>query len=489
LSGQIADLKLMDTASFELLAFAFGAAIVYNLWNSRGWRQAVLLVANACFVYTFVTDLRSVVPMLVFVIIGYIGVRMARRKGSDWAYFSILIVVIGSFIWLKKYSFLPSTAFLHFAYTTIGLSFILFRVLHLIIDLHAGALQETIDPISYLNYTLNFMTLVSGPIQRYEDFEKTAKAVVLPRPTLVDVGEGLHRVVLGFFKVAVLSIVFSRLQNHMLTALGSVQPMWHRVAAVAIAAASYTFYLYLNFTGYIDLMIGLGRFFGFRLPENFDRPLSADNFMNFWNRWHITLSNWFKSYVFNPLLMAMMRRTFSVAMQSFVAVPAIFFTFFLVGIWHGRTSEFLFFGFLQGLGVAGNLLYAIILEQKMGRKRYNALASNRIYIALCRGLTFTWFTFTLLWFWSNWSQLSQITQILGSGGSLLVFPAVFVAATLVLSLFNVVRDWALGVRWQNVSVVLSPYTLTVLDTVLAIGCFVVVTVLQHNAPPVIYKAF
>jgi D-alanyl-lipoteichoic acid acyltransferase DltB (MBOAT superfamily) len=401
----------------------------------------------------------------------------------------MLVLVIGSFIWLKKYAFLPPGTFLHFAYVTVGLSFILFRILHLMIDAHADALPDKIDPMSYLNYTLNFMTLVSGPIQRYEDFQKTGSAVVLPRPTIIAVGEGLHRIVIGFFKVAVLSSMFSRLHKHMLEALGPGQAPVLRVLTAAAIAASYTFYLYFNFTGYIDVVIGLGRFFGFTLPENFDRPLSSDNFMNFWNRWHITLSNWVKTYVFNPLLLFSMRRTSSTLLQPFLAVPAIFITFFLVGVWHGRTSEFLFFGSLTGFGVAANLLYQIVLEKQMGRKRYRALTSNALYIAICRGLTFTWFTFTLLWFWSNWGQLREIAMILGARGVLVALLATVVAATVLLSSFETVRNWALGLRWQNSAVVLSPYTLTVFDTVLAIGTFIVVIVLQHAAPPIIYKAF
>jgi D-alanyl-lipoteichoic acid acyltransferase DltB (MBOAT superfamily) len=483
------DARIMGTASFRLLGFTLVAAIVYNLFGSLRWRQGVLLVANAYFLYTFMGNAQSILPFLAFVTLGYVGVRAMQGQAKKWTYVATLVLVTGSFVWLKKYAFLPSGTFLQFDYVTVGLSYVLFRVLHLMIDAHAAGLPVKIGPVSYWNYTLSFLTLVSGPIQRYEDFQKTGNAPLLPRPTVIAIGEGLHRVVLGSFKVAVLSLLFARLQKHMLGALSAGQGPLHTAVTAAAIAVSYTFCLYFNFSGYIDVVIGLGRFFGFRLPENFDRPLSADNFMTFWNRWHITLSNWFKSYVFNPLLLATMRRTSSVDLQPLLAVPAIFFTFFLVGVWHGRTSEFLFFGLLNGFGVAANLLFQIILQKEMGRKRYNALASNGTYVALCRGLTFTWFTFTLLWFWSNWGQLRGISLLLGTRGSFLVFLTIFLAATISLGVFNTIRDRVLALRWKNASVVLSPYTLTVFDTILAIGCFAVLVVLQHAAPPIVYRAF
>jgi len=479
----------METASFRFLGFALVAAIVYNLFGSLRWRQAILLIANACFLYTFVGNVQSILPFLAFVAVGYVAARAMQGKAKTWIYVVLLLLVTGSFIWLKKYAFVPSGTFLQFAYVTVGLSYILFRVLHLMIDAHANALRERIGLVSYLNYTVSFLTLVSGPIQRYEDFQKTGNALVLPRPSVIAIGEGLHRVVVGFFKVAVLSLLFSRLHKHALEVLSSGQAPLHRALTGAVIAVSYALYLYLNFSGCIDVVIGLGRFFGFTLPENFDRPLSSDNFMNFWNRWHITLSNWLKVYVFNPLLLSSMRRVSSRFWQRFLAVPAIFITFFLAGVWHGQTSQFLFFGFLQGFGVAANLLYQILVQKTIGRRRYSTLASNSVYVAYCRGLTFTWFAFTLLWFWSGWSQIKGIVMILGSPSSFLALLAIFLGGTLLLSIFDTVRNWALAVRWKNSSVLLSPYTLTVADTVLALASFVVVILLHHPAPAGLYKAF
>ena len=109
-------------------------------------------------------------------------------------------------------------------------------------------------------------------------------------------------------------------------------------------------FLYSNFSGYIDIVIALARLMRVRLPENFDRPFSASSVLDFWNRWHITLSNWLKTYVYNPLLMALMRRILILIVEPFLGVFSFFVTFFLIGLWHGRTSEFVFFGVLTGAG-------------------------------------------------------------------------------------------------------------------------------------------
>src|SRR5262250_2889257 len=100
----------------------------------------------------------------------------------------------------------------------------------------------------------------------------------------------------------------------------------------------------------MDVVIGIGRFYGFRLPENFDRPFAAGNFLEFWTRWHITLSNWFKVYVFNPGLRALAARVETPRAMPYLGVLAYFVTFLLMGVWHGSTRAFVIYGLLLGAG-------------------------------------------------------------------------------------------------------------------------------------------
>jgi D-alanyl-lipoteichoic acid acyltransferase DltB (MBOAT superfamily) len=465
------------------------AAVFYNLLRPVWWRQGALFLANLFFLATFASDTRAFLPFAAFLLAGYLGIQAAQRAETRRFFVPSLITIIAAFVWLKKYAFLPSGSFLHFAYVTIGMSYILFRVLHVMIDAHGGNLQAKISPLSYLNYTLNFMTLVSGPIQRFEDFAETQLAPERKALTIFNIGEGIHRIAVGFFKVAVLSWLLSLLQKDALHALFDPRPLPSKALLGAAVAALYPLYLYANFSGYTDTVIGIGRFFRCKLPENFDRPFSADNFINFWSRWHITLSNWLKTYVFNPLLLASMRRVTSFALEPFLAVLALFVTFFLVGVWHGQTSEFLVFGFLQGLGVAANQLYQILMEKRLGRERYRRLTTNSFYTAFSRGFTFTWFTFTLLWFWSNWTQMREITSALGVPAAIFALCTVFLAASVFLRLYGMVRDWAAGIRWNGSPVLVSRYALTVVDTGLTVITLAVVILLNAPAPDIVYRAF
>jgi D-alanyl-lipoteichoic acid acyltransferase DltB (MBOAT superfamily) len=173
----------------------------------------------------------------------------------------------------------------------------------------------------------------------------------------------------------------------------------HLLVVYALCAVCYTFYLYYNFSGYMDIVIGLGWLLGQDLPENFDHPFQARSFLEFWQRWHMTLSEWFKTYVFNPLLMTMMSRVSSPALMPLLGVVAFFVTFLVMGVWHGTTLVFVVYGLLMGLGASINKLWQIGAAHWLGKKRYRALTAQRPYAALSRGLTFAYFAMALTCLW------------------------------------------------------------------------------------------
>ena len=226
-----------------------------------------------------------------------------------------------------------------------------------------------------------------------------------------------------------------------------------------------------------------------RLPENFDRPFSASSVIDFWNRWHITLSNWLKTYVFNPLLVALMRRISSVALEPFLAVFCFFVTFFLIGLWHGRTSEFVFFGILQGGGMSINKLWQMGLARVMGRRGYKELAKNAIYVAFGRGLNFVWFAFTLFWFWGNWSQIDTIFSALRVGEWLAVGMTTWLAATVVLAAWEWLRAALLSIRTSEGPVLVSRYALVAYASAMGLAALVITVLLNQAPPAIVYKTF
>lgn len=479
----------MGSASLEFLAFSLSVVVIFNLHRSVAWRQAILLLASFVFLWFFIPNITSTLPFAGFLVFGYFSFRAMQNPRARRIFPVLVIACVLAFVWLKKYTFIPTPALLSFPYVTIGLSYIFFRVLHLIVDARDDALPAKVSPVSYLNYTLNFTTLVSGPIQRYQEFAEMHLAREPLPLNVVVAGEALERIIVGFFKVNVLSLFLSIAQKQALAAISVNQPFRDRVLYGILIAALYPFYLYCNFSGYIDMVIGIARFLRLRLPENFNRPFSSDNFMNFWSRWHITLSQWLKTYVYNPLLIALMRRFPSPSIEPFLGVFAFFVTFFLVGVWHGQTSVFIFFGLLQGLGVSMTKLYQVLMVKAIGRKKYKALAANPFYNACARGLTFTWFAFTLLWFWSNWAQLGALWNTLRAPAVAVVWILIFGAATVTLAIWEAVREWLISVEWFETPVLLSRYARTVWGTALIVITLATIMLLHAPAPEIVYKAF
>jgi D-alanyl-lipoteichoic acid acyltransferase DltB (MBOAT superfamily) len=468
--------------------FGLAVALVSNISPSRAWRSIVLMLASIVFLGALAPNPLALLPLAGFLLLGYAALSLLEHGWSIALAWSIPAVVF-AYAWLKKYPFLPERIFIDHPYFTLGLSYIFFRVLHVTIETGGGNEKRRIGPGAYLLYTLNFTTFVSGPIQRYDEFARdqfASEPVALgPRIT----GLQLERIVRGFFKVNVLSTLLHMIQEDSLAQMQQPFPLPLRLSAAYRLAVVYPFFLYANFSGYIDIVIALARLMRVRLPENFDRPFSACSFIDFWNRWHITLSTWLKTYVYNPLLVALMRRVSSLAMQPFLGVLCFFVTFFLVGIWHGRTSEFVLFGVLQGGGVAVNKLWQLELTHTLGGKSYKTLAKNPVYNSLARGLTFSWFAFTLFWFWANWKQIGRVFAALSAAEWAGVWLAIWLCATAVLELWEWLRAALLSIKTTEGPLLTSRYARVVYATALGLAALVMAILLGQPAPVLVYKMF
>jgi D-alanyl-lipoteichoic acid acyltransferase DltB (MBOAT superfamily) len=467
----------MSVPSFAFVGLALVVALLVNLFKDARWRFGVMLIANLGFLASFAHRPLDLAPFAGFLVFGYAAVLIARRR-LNLALPILVVATLAIFFYLKRYSFIPHALLLPNAYTTVGLSYVFFRVLHLIIDTGQGALEERVGPVDYVNYTLNFTALVAGPIQSFQDWRNGCTD---ERPDLAVLARAGERIVVGCFKVMVVSAVLDALQVQaradLLSGAGAYGPAAQGAAVIAL----YPIYLYFNFSGYVDVVVGAALLMGLRLPENFDRPFVSANFIEFWSRWHITLSTWLKTYVYTPLMMSLMRRFPAPGMASILTVFAFFVTFFLVGAWHGQTAEFLFFGVLQGGGVALNKLYQLQMTARLGRQGYRKLGENPLYMAISRGLTFTWFAFTLLWFWGDWTALERYAASLGAAGVILALGAIWLVATIVLNIMARVTD-ALSPRYR-----LAPRALAAGAMLYLLAVYVLL--INAAPPPVVYKAF
>jgi alginate O-acetyltransferase complex protein AlgI len=478
----------MASASFQFIVFGLIASVLSNLHSSRIWRSIVLLTTSMVFLVTLEHSLLLLLPLFGFLLLGYGGLVLIGRGWSRSKVWMIFVVIF-TYIWLKQYAFLPKGILLHFPYLSLGLSYIFFRVLHLLIEFEDSKPIRDIGPISYLMYTLNLTTFLSGPIQRYDEFaaDQLSEKPIALDPSVASLQ--LERIVRGFFKVNVLATILHMVYQNALSQLMEPLPPEVRIFSAIRLCIVYPLFLYSNFSGYIDIVIAIARLMRVRLPENFDRPFSAASYLDFWNRWHITLSTWLKTYAYNPLLVMLMRRFSSPPLQPFLAVFCFFVTFSLTGIWHGRTSEFVLFGILQGAGVAINKLWQLGLAETMGRKGYKALASHPVYVVLSRGLTFSWFAFAAFWFWASWRELHTVFDALRVSQWIVVCLATWLLSAVVLAAWEWLRFTLLSVAVTGRSVLTSGYARVVFASALALSAYLASALLDQAAPDLIYKAF
>jgi alginate O-acetyltransferase complex protein AlgI len=234
----------------------------------------------------------------------------------------------------------------------LGFSFLAFRLIHMLRDYQTGRLPGY-SMEKLVTYAIFFPSYISGPIDRSQrwigELEQinSRPATDNPDRTLKarNTVAGLQRILIGMFKKFVLadSLALFALSPQNAGQTTSALWMW-------ILLFSYTLRIYFDFSGYTDIAIGLGRLMGFHLPENFDRPYLKQNLTAFWNSWHITLAQWFRTYFFNPLTrsLRMQPRKLPTWMIIFLGQVS---TMALIGLWHGITWNFLIWGVWHGLGL------------------------------------------------------------------------------------------------------------------------------------------
>jgi alginate O-acetyltransferase complex protein AlgI len=229
----------------------------------------------------------------------------------------------------------------------LGYSYVAFRLIHVLRDQQAGRCAA-VTLREFASYVLFFPAFVAGPIDRLERFTRDMRSPL--SLGAAESAEAGRRLVTGLFKKFVLADALSRAA---LTPLAAAQ-----VAGVQteggvwlwVMLYAYALMIFFDFSGYTDIAIGLGRLLGVRLPENFNAPYLKANLTLFWNNWHITLTQWFRAYFFNPVT-RWLRRS-GRAIPPLVAMLAVqVATMVLIGLWHGVTWNFVFWGLWHGLGL------------------------------------------------------------------------------------------------------------------------------------------
>ena len=332
-----------------LYAFLPLTLAVYALAPQRG-RNAVLLIASLLF-YAFGEPVYVLLLLLSSVSNWALSLCIERRRGTRTAKLALAVSVLlnlGLLGFFKYADFFLTTVNGLFGLSLpltgvrlpLGISFYTFQTMSYTIDVYRGHVRPQRNLATFATFVCLFPQLIAGPIVRYSDIEAELRT---RRFCLEDIGAGARRFTVGLGKKVLLANVLGELVSSAgnATVLGA----W-------LGAVGYLLQIYFDFSGYSDMAIGLGRMFGFTFPENFDYPYLARSVTDFWRRWHQTLGQWFRDYVYIPLggSRCRLRRT----------CLNLLIVFALTGLWHGAAWQYVVFGLLHGI---------ILCMERLGLRR------------------------------------------------------------------------------------------------------------------------
>jgi D-alanyl-lipoteichoic acid acyltransferase DltB (MBOAT superfamily) len=390
-----------------MYTFLSVALVLLSLRALSRWRPVLLAMFNVVFVALVLEVSWSSLATLAGFLLFHYGVlrlmlvaeRSNHRRALFWGW---IVLGLAGFVVVKQYWWITdlvvSRERLSLALNVAGLSFIFFRQLCLSIEVRDGAVGE-VPVLDYFNYNLAYWSFIAGPLQRYEAFREQSARLVAGEPVpAVSALRGLNRAMLGFLKMFVV--------GPWVSAYATPSTFLDRpdVLHLVLFLVAFPIYLYINFSGYCDIVNGLAKAVGFVLPENFNHPYRSRSINDFWSRWHISLSELLRDYLFFPMQTALSRR---LPLLPSMAVAALV-SFCIMGAWHGNSLGFVIFGFLHGLGVVTTNLYAEVLKRvlsKEGLRRYRrSLAVKVVAVALCQAYV----VLTFLPFKYGAGELSQV---------------------------------------------------------------------------------
>ncbi|MFN8463250.1 MAG: MBOAT family O-acyltransferase [Anaerolineales bacterium] len=290
------------------------------------------IVLASVAITTFTTLSRRLAITLSFTIIVLLAILVILKSP---------ILSLQLSIFLRELTGRPTDTASALDFRWLGFSYISFRLVHVLRDKQTGRLPELSLP-EFATYVVFFPSLSAGPIDRAERFASDLrKEFHLTQEETLLAGQ---RIVIGLFKKFVIAdaLALMALNDTLATQVRTTGWMW-------IVLYAYTFQIYFDFSGYTDIAIGIARLVGIKLPENFTSPYTKPNITQFWNSWHITLTQWIRSYFFNP---------FNRWIRGYKSIPAWTMlllgqlaTMFLIGLWHGITINFILWGIWHGLGL------------------------------------------------------------------------------------------------------------------------------------------
>lgn len=304
--------------------FFAGMALEPSEWEARATRRKRLLIAVICF---------DVAMLVIWKYAGFATQQIDSLAGLLGGGFPVVQLAL-----------------------PIGISFFTFHHISYVVDIYRGERPALRNPVAFMAYIAMFPQLVAGPIVRYREIADQLPQVRSHR--LDDIAAGFPRFALGLCKKTIIADAL----NPMVEACFSTPSPNMTFGVAWLGAVGYTLQLFFDFSGYSDMAIGLGRMLGFRLPENFARPYASVTVTEFWRRWHMSLSRWFRDYVY--IALGGNRKGAAKTYRNLCIV------FVLTGFWHGANWTFLIWGCYHGA--------LLIIERAFGWDETPATKAARI---------------------------------------------------------------------------------------------------------------
>ena len=377
-----------DFLYFGLLLYVVVPTLILGWFGWAGARWALAVTAAMLLLqywspvpFDGVAALRGIWLMLGFAFWQWATVSLyaGTRARGGWVFYGAIAVSLLPLAAAKVVPLLrPGEEF-----GFLGVSYVTFRALDLIFCLRDKviALPGVLDFFAFLFF---FPTISAGPIDRYRRFAGDWKKRRTREEFLRDLDGAVHRIFRGFLYKFILAALIKR---YWLTPVA----VGLSLGAIASYMYAYSFYLFFDFAGYSAFAVGLSYIFGVHTPENFDRPFFARNIRDFWNRWHITLSFWFRDHVYMRFLLAATRGKWF-AHKDAAAILGYFLTFGLMGLWHGIEWHYIAYGLYQATLLSGFHLFA------HWNKTRRIWGDGRLWHAAAVALTFQCVCFGLLIF-------------------------------------------------------------------------------------------
>ena len=403
----------MTFNSFSFYLFFILITTVNYLLPQR-WRWAWLLIVS--YVFYGLSDPRFPLVLLACTGISYLAAMQIsthddKREKKNWMLVSVMLMV-GILILFKYLNFflgslstLLTTAGLQWHFRgvellyPIGISFYSFQVISYLLDVYSGKVAAERNFLQYALFVSFFPQLLIGPIERFAHLKLQ---LTNPAPFYwQNFVNGLVRIGWGLFKKLVIA---DRLAVTANTVFGA--PADFASPQLIAGVLAFSFQIYLDFAAYCDIAIGTAKVLGIELMENFDRPYFARSVIDFWRRWHISLSNWLRDYVFLKLNYSHRRRK---PRELWTALD-VMATFLLSGLWHGANWTFIIWGLLHGVYQMAELLTQKTRDKIVARLRIDRDGS----IHKSFQVLFTFVLVSLAWIFFKAESVGQALQIMRS---------------------------------------------------------------------------